>query len=121
MYIDQELDPIKSGKDSSLVQQCADNGAKTLTEILSCGNLLREVSLQCNSVGNVGTIELAHATAMVSSLTKLDLQGNNINDEGALHITETLQSSLYLDLYLHSVKITQEGISRVLECRGPSK
>ena len=95
----------------------SDNGAKALAEILSCGNLLREFSLQCNSVGNMGAIALANAAAKVSTLTKLDLQGNNIDDEGALHITKTLQSSLYLDLYLHSVKVTQEGISRVLECR----
>ena len=69
----------------------------------------------------MGTIELADAAVMVSNLTKLDIEGNDINDEGALHITETLQSSLYLDFYLHSVKVTQECISRVLECRGPSK
>ena len=50
---------------------------------LSCGNLLREVSLQCNSVGNMGIIALANAEAMVSNLTKLDLQGNDIDDERA--------------------------------------
>ena len=69
----------------------------------------------------MGTIELANAAVMVSNLTKLHIQGNDINDEEALHIIETLQSSLYLDFYLHSVKVTQEGISRVQECRGPPK
>jgi len=96
----------------------SDLGAKALAEVLSCDDAsLREFSFQCNSVGNLGAIALARAAVKTGTLRKLDLQGNNIDDEGALSTVEILQSAPGLELYLYNVKVTQAGIRRVLEHR----
>ena len=97
----------------------SDSGAMALASRIA--SVVREISIQCNSVGDSGAIALAGALVNCSSLRRLALQGNNIGDKGAVAIAKTTESLPCLDLYLHNVNITEEGIERVLEHRASTK
>ena len=95
----------------------SDSGAKALATCLAGSSVLREVSVQCNSIGDSGARAITDAIGKCGSLRKLDLQGNMVSDEGAISIAETVKSVPGLDLYLHNINVTEEGISRVLQHR----
>ena len=95
----------------------SDSGAKALATCLAGSCVLREVSVQCNSIGDSGARAIADAIGKCGSLRKLDLQGNIVSDEGAVSIAETMKDVPGLDLYLHNIDVTEEGISRVLQHR----
>ena len=99
----------------------SDSGAVALASCIARCSVVREISIQCNSIGDSGAIALADALVHCSSLRRLDLQGNNLGDEGTVAIAKATQGLPSLDLYLHNVNITKEGIERVLEHRGSTK
>ena len=99
----------------------SDSGAVALASCIARCNVVREISIQCNSIGNSGAIVLADALVNCSRLRRLDLQGNNLGDEGAVAIAKATESLPGLDLYLHNVNITEEGIEGVLEHRASTK
>ena len=99
----------------------SDSGAVALAGCIARCSVVQEVSIQCNSIGDLGAIALADALVHCSSLRRLDLQGNGLGDEGAVAITKAAEGLPNLDLYLHNVNITEEGVERVLEHRASTK
>ena len=99
----------------------SDSGAVALASCVARCSVVREISIQCNSIGDSGAIALADVLVNCSNLRRLDLQGNNLGDEGAVAIVQATESLPSLDLYLHNVNITIEGIERVLEHRASTK
>ena len=99
----------------------SDSGAVALAWCIARCSVVQEVSIQCNSIGDLGTIALADALVHCSSLRRLDLQGNGLGDEGAVAIAKATEGLPNLDLYLHNVNITEEGVERVLEHRASTK
>ena len=99
----------------------SDSGAVALAWCIARCSVVQEVSIQCNSIGDLGTIALADALVHCSSLKRLDLQGNGLGDEGAVAIAKAADGLPNLDLYLHNVNITEEGVERVLEHRASTK
>ncbi len=95
----------------------SDSGAIALADCLSKCSVVQEVSIECNSIGDSGATALADALVHCTSLRRLDLQGNSLGDKGALAIAKAAKSLPNLDLYLHNVNITEEGIDTVLELR----
>ena len=95
----------------------SDAGAVALAWCIARCSVVQEVSIQCNSIGDLGAIALADALVHCSSLRRLDLQGNDLGDEEAVAIAKAAESLPNLDLYLHNVNITEEGVERVLEYR----
>ena len=79
--------------------------------------VLREVSIQCNCIGDSGATALAGALAHCSSLRRLDLQGNSLGDEGVVAIAKATDRWHHLDLYLHNVNVSDTGMERVLDQR----
>ena len=99
----------------------SDSGTVALASCIARCSVVREISIHCNSIGDSGAIALADALVNCSSLRRLDLQGNNLGDEGAVAIAKATESLPSLDLYLHNVNITEEGIERVLKHRASTK
>ena len=106
----------------------SDSGAVALAGCIARCSVVQEVSIQCNSIGDSGAIALADALVHCSSLRRLDLQGNGLGDEGAVEIVKAAvaiakaaEGFPNLDLYLHNVNITEEGVERVLEHRASTK
>ena len=99
----------------------SDSGAVALAGCIARCSVVQEVSIQCNSIGDSGAIALADALVHCSSLRRLDLQGNGLGDEGAVAIAKAAEGLPNLDLYLHNVNITEEGVERVLEHRASTK
>ena len=99
----------------------SDSGSVALASCIARCSVVWEISIQCNSIGDSGAIALADALVNCSSLTRLDLQGNNLGDEGTVAIAKAAKNLPSLDLYLHNVNITEEGIERVLEHRASTK
>ena len=99
----------------------SDSGAMALAGCMARCSVVQEVSIQCNSIGDSGAIALADALVHCSSLRRLDLQGNGLADEGAVAIAKAAEGLPNLDLYLHNVNITEEGVERVLEHRASIK
>ena len=99
----------------------SDSGAVALAWCIARCSVVQEVSIQCNSIGDSGAIALADALVHCSSLRRLDLQGNGLGDEGAVAIAKAAEGLPNLDLYLHNVNITEEGVERVLEHRASIK
>ena len=99
----------------------SDIGAVALANCIARCSVVQEVSFQCNSIGDSGAIALADALVHCSSLRRLDLQGNGLGDEGAVAIARAAEDLPDLDLYLHNVNITEDGIERVLEHRASTK
>ena len=99
----------------------SDSGAVALAGCIARCSVVQEVSIQCNSIGDSGAIALADALVHCSSLRRLDLQGNGLGDEGAVAIAKAAEGLPNLDLYLHNVNITEEGVERVLEHRATTK
>ena len=99
----------------------SDSGAVALAGCIARCSVVKEVSIQCNSIGDSGAIALADALVHCSSLRRLDLQGNGLGDEGAVAIAKAAEGLPNLDLYLHNVNITEEGVERVLEHRASTK
>ena len=99
----------------------SDSGAVPLAWCLAIYSVVQEVSIQCNSIGDLGAIALADTLVHCSSLRRLDLQGNGLGDEGAVAIAKATEALPNLDLYLHNVNITEEGVERVLEHRASTK
>ena len=99
----------------------SDSGAEALAGCIARCSVAQEVSIQCISIGDSGAIALADALVHCSSLRRLDLQGNGLGDEGAVAIAKAAEGLPYLDLYLHNVNITEEGVERVLEHRASTK
>ena len=95
----------------------SNSGAVALAGCIARCSVVQEVSIQCNSIGDSGAIALADALVHCSSLRRLDLQGNGLGDEGAVAIAKAAEGLPNLDLYLHNVNITEEGVERVLEQR----
>ncbi len=95
----------------------SDSGAIALAGCLSKCSVVQEVSIECNSIGDSGATALADALVHCTSLRRLDLQGNSLGDKGAVAIAKAAKSLPNLDLYLHNVNITEEGIDTVLELR----
>ncbi len=95
----------------------SDSGAIALADCLSKCSVVQEVSIQCNSIGDSGATALADALVHCSNLRRLDLQGNSLRDKGAVAIAKVTDSQSRLDLYLHNINITEEGIEKVLEHR----
>ncbi len=95
----------------------SDSGAIALAGCLSKCSVVQEVSIEFNSVGDSGATALADALVHCTSLRRLDLQGNSLGDKGAVAIVKAAKSLPNLDLYLHNVNITEEGIDTVLELR----
>ena len=99
----------------------SDSGGVALAGCIARCSVVQEVSIQCNSIGDSGAIALADALVHCSSLRRLDLQGNGLGDEGAVAIAKATEGLPNLDLYLHNVNITEEGVERVLEHRASIK
>ena len=99
----------------------SDSGGVALAGCIARCSVVQEVSIQCNSIADSGAIVLADALVHCSSLTRLDLQGNDLGDEGAVAIAKATVGLPNLDLYLHNVNITEEGIEMVLEHRASTK
>ena len=99
----------------------SDSGGVALAWCIARCSVVQEVSIQCNSISDSGAIALADALVHCSSLRRLDLQGNGLGDEGAVAIAKAAESLPILDLYLHNVNITEEGVERVLEHRASTK
>ena len=99
----------------------SDSGAVALASCIARCSVVQEVSIQCNSIGDLGAIALADALVHCSSLRRLDLQGNGLGDEGAVAIAKAAEGLPNLDLYLHNVNITEEGVESVLEHRASTK
>ena len=99
----------------------SDSGAVALAWCIARCSVVQEVSIQCNSIGDLGAIALADALVHCSSLRRLDLQGNGLGDEGAVAIAKATEGLPNLDLYLHNVNITEEGVEMVLEHRASTK
>ena len=99
----------------------SDSGAVALAGCIARCSVVQEVSIQCNSIGDSGAIALANALVHCSSLRRLDLQGNGLGDEGAVAIAKAAEGLPNLDLYLHNVNITEEGVERVLKHRASTK
>ena len=99
----------------------SDSGGVALAGCIARCSVVQEVSIQCNSIGDSGAIALADALVHCSSLRRLDLQGNGLGDEGAVAIAKVAEGLPNLDLYLHNVNITEEGVERVLEHRASTK
>ena len=99
----------------------SDSGAVALAWCIARCSVVQEVSIQCNSIGDLGAIALADALVHCSSLRRLDLQGNGLGDEGAVAIAKAAEGLPNLDLYLHNVNITEEGVEMVLEHRASIK
>ena len=99
----------------------SDSGGVALAGCIARCSVVQEVSIQCNSIGDSGAIALADALVHCSSLRRLDLQGNGLGDEGAVAIAKAAEGLPNLDLYLHNVNITEEGVERVLEHRATTK
>ena len=97
------------------------SGAVALAGCIARCSVVQEVSIQCNSIGDSGAIALADSLVHCSSLRRLDLQGNGLGDEGAVAIAKAAEGLPNLDLYLHNVNITEEGVERVLEHRASTK
>ncbi len=95
----------------------SDSGAIALAGSLSKCSVVQEVSVECNSIGDSGATALADALVHCTSLRRLDLQGNSLGDKGAVAIAKAAKNLPNLDLYLHNVNITEEGIDTVLELR----
>ena len=93
----------------------SDSGAVALAGCIARCSVVQEISIQCNSIGDSGAIALADVLVHCSSLRRLDLQGNALGDEGAVAIAKAAEGLPNLDLYLHNVNITEEGVERVLE------
>ncbi len=94
-----------------------DSGAIVLAGCLARCSTIQEVSIECNSIGDSGATALADALVHCNSLRRLDLQGNSLGDKGAVATAKATENLPSLDLYLHNVNITEEGIERVLEHR----
>ena len=99
----------------------SDSGAEALADCIARCSVVQEVSIQCNSIGDSGAIALADALVHCSSLRRLDLQGNGLGDDGAVAIAKATEGLPNLDLYLHNVNITEEGVERILEHRASTK
>ena len=99
----------------------SDLGAVALAWCIARCSVVLEVSIQCNFIGDLGAIALADALVHCSSLRRLDLQGNGLGDEGAVAIATATECLPNLDLYLHNVNITEEGVESVLEHRASIK
>ena len=99
----------------------SDSGAVALAGCIARCSVVQEVSIQCNSIGDSGAIALADALVHCSSLRRLDLQGNGLGDEGAVAIAKAAEGLPNLNLYLHNVNITEEGVEKVLEHRASTK
>ena len=99
----------------------SDSGAVALAGCIARCSVVQKVSIQCNSIGDSGAIAIADALVHCSSLRRLDLQGNALGDEGAVAIAKAAEGLPNLDLYLHNVNITEEGVERVLEHRASIK
>ena len=99
----------------------SDSGAVAVAGCIARCSVVQEVSIQCNSIGDSGAIAIANELVHCSSLRRLDLQGNGLGDEGAVAIAKATEGLPNLDLYLHNVNITEEGVERVLEHRASIK
>ena len=99
----------------------SDSGAVALAWCIARCSVVQEVSIQCNTIGDLGAIALADALVRCSSLRRLDLQGNGLGDEGAVAVAKAAEGLPNLDLYLHNVNITEEGVEMVLEHRASIK
>ena len=99
----------------------SDSGAVALAWCIARCSVVQEVSIQCNSIGDLGTIALADALVHCNCLRRLNLQGNALGDEGAVAIAKAVEGLPNLDIYLHNVDITEEGVERVLEHRAGTK
>ena len=97
------------------------SGAVALAGCIARCSVVQDFSIQCNSIGDSGAIALADALVHCSSLRRLDLQGNGLGDEGAVAIAKAAEGLPNLDLYLHNVSITEEGVESVLEHRASIK
>ena len=99
----------------------SDLGTAALAGCIARCSVVQKISIKCNSIGDLGAIALADALVHCSSLRILDLQGNGLGDEGAVVIAKAAEGLPNLDLYLHNVNITEEGVERVLEHRASTK
>ena len=99
----------------------SDSGGVALAGCIARCSVVQEVSIQCNSIGDSGAIALADALVHSSSLRRLDLQGNGLGGEGAVAVAKAAEGLPNLDLYLHNVNITEEGVEKVLEHRARTK
>ncbi len=111
------LNPSVLGKLVLDFNRISDSGAVTLAGCLARCSVVQEVSIQCNSIGDSGATALADALVHCSNLKRLDLQGNKLGDKGAVAIAKATEKLPSLDLYLHNVNTTEEGIEKVLEHR----
>ena len=125
---DEGTEILANGLNTSVLEnlvldfnRISDSGAVVLAWCIAICSVVQEVSIQCNSIGDSGAIALADALVHCSSLRRLDLQGNGLGDEGAVEIVKAAEGLPNLDLYLHNVSITEEGVERVLEHRASTK
>ena len=95
----------------------SDSGAMALADCLSKCSVVQEVSIQCNSIGDSGAIALADAFVHCKHLSKLNVQGNILGDKGAVAIAKATRSLPCLQLLLHNVNITEDGIEKILDFR----
>ena len=94
--------------------------AMLLAECLKTNKGLRVLNLNCNLVGEVGTIALSKVLSNTGvnccRLTKLGLQYNQVKDNGAGAISEMLQTNTTLqELGLSNNKITTKGAITIAE------
>ena len=97
----------------------SDLGAIALAGCITKCSVVREVSIQCNSIGDSGTRALANA--LCNSLRSLNLQGNALGDEGAVVLAKAAGILPKLTLYLYNLNITEDGVKRILENKPNTK
>ena len=94
--------------------------AMLLAECLKTNEGLRTLNLDCNNIGEVGTIALCKVLSNTGDnncrLAKLGLQYNQVKDNGAEAISEMLQTNTSLkELGLSNNKITTKGALTIAE------
>jgi Ran GTPase-activating protein (RanGAP) involved in mRNA processing and transport len=93
-----------------------DKGAKWVSQVINSGAHLKEIQLGCNSIGDEGAKDIADAIARNNtSLTYLNLWGNEIKIGGAIAITDALRwNSTLTKLDLSRNYIGREGIRQLI-------
>ena len=122
---DQDVEYLTTTvKLSSIETLCLDfnkltcRSAKNLAEFFPFLTKLTHLSISCNLIGNDGATAFAKALPHTRTLSELDLQGNRIGDDGAIAIAHAVEDfPCSFSLHLSNIKITSEGVAKVLESR----
>ena len=93
-----------------------DAGATIISTVLQNNNVINNINLHNNKIGNIGAISFAQFLSQTKSLRELNLSYNKIDDVGAIALANALKSNTSLhNLDLNFNEINEKGIEAFLD------